>query len=273
MDHSIHFISGLPRSGSTLLSALLRQNPRFTSSISGPAGSLFNAMMRACSQNVETSVFLTDNQREHLLRGVFEALYAKEPPGQVIFDTNRLWTSKLPALTGLFPNSKMICCVRDPAWILDSIECLHRKNPYELSAIFNYDPTGTVYSRVDGLLSANGMLGFSISALREGIFSGFADRMLLIRYNSLVTEPLETLAAVYKFIDEAPFAHDPSSLSPIPHVAEFDQRIGTPGLHDVRPIVERRERETVLPPDLFSKYNNGGFWNDAEAMPANLKVI
>jgi sulfotransferase len=33
---SIHFISGLPRSGSTLLAALLRQNPRFEAGMSGP---------------------------------------------------------------------------------------------------------------------------------------------------------------------------------------------------------------------------------------------
>jgi hypothetical protein len=33
---TIHFISGLPRSGSTLLAALLRQNPRFEAGMSGP---------------------------------------------------------------------------------------------------------------------------------------------------------------------------------------------------------------------------------------------
>ena len=38
---SIHFISGLPRSGSTLLAALLRQNPRFEAAMSGPLAGLF----------------------------------------------------------------------------------------------------------------------------------------------------------------------------------------------------------------------------------------
>ena len=33
----MHFISGLPRSGSTLLSAILRQNPRFYAAMSSPA--------------------------------------------------------------------------------------------------------------------------------------------------------------------------------------------------------------------------------------------
>ena len=38
---SVHFISGLPRSGSTLLAALLRQNPRFEAGMSGPLAGLF----------------------------------------------------------------------------------------------------------------------------------------------------------------------------------------------------------------------------------------
>ncbi|MEG3936419.1 MULTISPECIES: sulfotransferase [unclassified Microcoleus] len=33
-----HFISGLPRSGSTLLAALLRQNPRFHGAMTSPLG-------------------------------------------------------------------------------------------------------------------------------------------------------------------------------------------------------------------------------------------
>jgi len=32
----LHFISGLPRSGSTLLSAILRQNPRFYAGMTSP---------------------------------------------------------------------------------------------------------------------------------------------------------------------------------------------------------------------------------------------
>ena len=45
MQHGIHFISGLPRSGSTLLAALLRQNPRFHSGMTSPVGSLYLALL------------------------------------------------------------------------------------------------------------------------------------------------------------------------------------------------------------------------------------
>ena len=60
MDQGIHFISGLPRSGSTLLAAILRQNPRFHAGMSSPVGHLFTALLRQMSQDNETAVFIDD---------------------------------------------------------------------------------------------------------------------------------------------------------------------------------------------------------------------
>jgi sulfotransferase len=37
-----HFISGRPRSGSTLLSAILSQNPRFNAGVSSPLAAFFH---------------------------------------------------------------------------------------------------------------------------------------------------------------------------------------------------------------------------------------
>jgi hypothetical protein len=46
MRNRLHFISGLPRSGSTLLAALLRQNPRFSAGMSSPVYALFDRCCR-----------------------------------------------------------------------------------------------------------------------------------------------------------------------------------------------------------------------------------
>ena len=122
LQQGIHFISGLPRSGSTLLAALLRQNPALHAGMTSPVGSLFTAMLREVSQGNETAVFIDDDQRTAILRGLFANYYFREHPGRTVFDTNRLWTSKLPTLAALFPEARVICCVRHVPWILDSIE-------------------------------------------------------------------------------------------------------------------------------------------------------
>lgn len=273
MDNGIHFISGLPRSGSTLLAALLRQNPRFHAGMTSPVGGVFNAMMTATSARTEGAVFIDDDQRERLLRAVFDAYYADIHPHKVVFDTNRQWTTKLPALTRLFPGAKMVCCVRNPAWVIDSIENLIRRNAFELSGIFNFEPGGTVYSRVEGLGKGDGMAGFAWNALREAIFGPQSDRLLLVRYETLTTNPLSALAAVYDHIGEPLFAHDPCNIEPAYDMIEFDLRIGTPGLHHVGRAVRPAERPTVLPPDLFKRYEGDAFWDDPANLPPTVRVI
>ena len=273
MRNGIHFISGLPRAGSTLLAALLRQNPRFSAGMTSPVGSLFNAMLAATSQRNETAMFLDGAQRRRLLRACFAAYYADIHDSKVVFDTNRMWATKLPALTELFPTARVICCVRNPAWVIDSIERLIRRNAFDLSGIFAFEPGGTVYSRADGLSKGDGMAGFAWNALREAVYGEHADRLLLLRYETLTSDPLAALAALYDFIGETPFAHDPDHIAPCVDMVEFDARLGTPGLHDVGPAVRARPRPTVLPPDLFARYANDAFWENREVLPKAVRVV
>jgi sulfotransferase len=273
MQNGIHFISGLPRAGSTLLSALLRQNPRFSAGMTSPVGSLVNAMLGVTSGRNESAVFIDNAQRRRLLRACFDAYYADIHPTHLVFDTNRQWTTKLPALVELFPRAKVICCVRNPAWVIDSIERLIRRNAFELSGIFSFEPGGTVYSRVDGLSKGDGMAGFAWNALREAVYGPQADRLVLVRYESLTTRPLDTLAAIYDAIGEPLFAHDPEHIEPVDDMIEFDIRLGTPGLHHVDSAVRAQERKTVLPPDLFAKFERDAFWQDPIQLPQSVRVI
>jgi Sulfotransferase family len=165
--------------------------------MSSPVYALFRSMLHETSARNEGAVFIDNDIRKRLLLGVFDAYYHEPAPGTVIFDTNRGWTTKLPALVELFPDAKVICCVRNPAWILDSVESLIRRNAFELSGIFSYESGGTVYSRVEGLASAAGMFGFAYNALREAIYGEQSDRLLIVRYESLVTNLLGTLGAIW----------------------------------------------------------------------------
>jgi sulfotransferase len=265
-----HFISGLPRSGSTLLSALLRQNPRFHAGMSGPMAGMVGALLGEMSGRNEFSMFIDDAQRRRVVRGLFDNYYA-ECPADVIFDTSRAWCTRLSAIAQLFPDSRVIACVRDVPWIVDSIERIIQRNAFSPSSIFNYTPGGTVYTRANGVASAEGMLGYAYDALKEACYGEHADRLLLVQYETLVAEPAKALAAIYDFIGEPVFGHD------FRHVdydaREFDARAGTPGLHDVRPVVAAIERRTLLPPDLFHRFENDAFWRDPKRVPPGVRVV
>ena len=272
MKHGIHFISGLPRSGSTLLSALLRQNPKLHAAMTSPVGSLFNTLLRTMSEGNESAAFLDNQHREAILRAVFDAYYARVAPKKTVFDTNRQWTTKLPALTALFPDCKVICCVRHVPWVVDSIESLIKRNKWEPSGIFNFDPGGTVYSRAEGVASQTGMVGFALNALREAVYGPQNDRLLLVQYESLTATPARTLAGIYDFLGMKHFRHDLKNVE-YDEAESFDQRLGTPGLHNVGREVKSVQRRSILPPDLFARYETMSFWRDKRQMPLEIPVI
>jgi sulfotransferase len=267
----IHFISGLPRSGSTLLSALLRQNPRFWAGISSPLAAACRQLHHQMS-NGEFSIFFDEGRRVDMLRGLFEAYYSKESPDRVIFDTNRTWTGRVPLLSALYPRCRIICCVRDVGWILDSLERLRAKNPLYVSKIFTAENSLTVYTRAESLMNADrGLVGQAWSTLREAWFSEQAERLIVIPYESLVQRPERTLRKLYEELGETPFEHDFNQVSY--QEPDYDALLGTPGLHTVRPVVSYQERELCIPPDLHAKYANTNFWSKPELNPRAVRIL
>ena len=271
MEHGIHFISGLPRAGSTLLAALLRQNPALHADITSPVGALVTGMLRAISQGNESALMIDDAQRESLLRGVFDNYYHALHPAKTVFDTNRGWTTRLTLLASLFPQAKMICCVRQIPWVLDSVERLIRHNRWELSKLFDFDPGGTVYSRAAGLMGPDGMVGFAVNAVKQAMHSAESDRLLLLPYDVLTGDPAYALKQIYEFTGLPPFAHDFENVSF--DAAEFDARLGTPGLHSIAGKVERKERQPILPPDLWSRYEGEALWREAKFNVRGVRIL
>lgn len=271
MQNGLHFISGLPRSGSTLLAAILRQNPRFHAGMSSPVGSLFLALQGAMSRRNEAAVFIDDGQKRELLKGIFDSYYHAIHPQQIVFDTNRAWCSKLPTLVPLFPQAKVICCVRHVPWIMDSIERLIRENAFELSGIFGFESLNTVYTRVNRLAVSDGLVGFALDALREAFWSEHADRLILIGYEALTQKPEHTLRKLYEFLGEPWFEHDFDNVEF--EAEQFDLALGTPNLHRVRRKVESIERQSVLPPELFNRFMNDAFWTVPELNTNNVPVL
>ena len=261
-SRNFHFISGLPRSGSTLTAALLRQNPRFHAGMSSPVAGFFDGIISQVSAGSEMSTTVNQEQRGRILRGLFDSYYAdREEP--VIFDTNRAWTAKLPALMKLFPEAKLICLVRDVAWIMDSMERQFRDNAFEHTRIFgNPAQRATVYTRVESLAGPNSLVGFPYQALREACYSDFADRLIIVEYDMLTQRPKEVLNLIYEFLGEEPFEHNLDSVEY--DAPKFDAQLGLDGLHRVHKKVEPRPRQTILPPDLFQKYTQLAFWRDLQ---------
>lgn len=272
MTSPVHFISGLPRSGSTLLAAILNQNPRFTASVTSPVASLWGSVIPKMSGATEFSAFFDDQKRRRILRAMFDGYHGEEAAKGVVFDTNRTWTGRASLLQELYAGSKIICCVREVGWIIDSIERMLRKNPLQTSRVFNFQPGSSVYGRVETLMnSENGLVGLPWSSLREAWFSENAGRILLVNYESLARDPAMIIRGLYEALEEPLFEHDFNHV--IYEQSDYDADLGMPGLHKVHERVAFIDRPSVIPPDIFAKYADANFWLKPELNRRGVAIL
>lgn len=268
MSRKFHFISGLPRAGSTLLAAILKQNPRFHASMTSGLGALVGGAMQMMSPGSEVALTLEEGQREDILRALFQTYYRRLTDKAVIFDTNRIWTARMPLLQGLLPEARVIACVRDVSWVMDSLERMVRKNPYHFTRMFGPQNQGTVYSRVDALIHHDSLVGRAWSGLKEAFYGEQAASLLVVDYELLVQAPDKVMPLIYQFIGEPLFEHDFENIQF--DAPEFDEALGMSGMHTVRPKVEFVPRPTILPPDLFQRFQGMDFWHDVANSRANV---
>lgn len=251
------FISGLPRSGSTLLSAILRQNPKFYADITSPVQGLTASAINVVT-NGESNHLISEEKRKTILRGLFNSFYSdvKQP---IIFDTSRVWTSRTSLLKELFPQTKIVCCVRDLFWILDSFERITTKNSLYGATLTDREACQTVTTRCDALMDVKkeGQVVKPYYHLEEGLLLN-PDMLLLVEYESLCREPESTMQEVYKFIDKPYFDHDFSNVEYKNEV--FDHSLNMKSLHTVRKQVTWEERLSILPKSIFAKYAGKEFW-------------
>jgi sulfotransferase len=251
----INFISGLPRSGSTLLSSILNQNPNFHASITSPMLNLIRSSLEIMNAGNGLKTLHSEKTTKNVLDGLFLSYY-NECNKSVVFDTNRLWNN----LLYLYPKTKVICCVRSIPWILDSFELMRNKNPYTISTVFPNEVDLNVYTRCDALMQENGLVGSAYMALKTGITSPHSANLFLVDYEQLCQNPSGMMKAIYNFIEEPFFEHDFDNVAM--EYEEYDAEVGLRGLHSIRRKVEYAPRRTCLPPDIWNKYSNLEVWNE-----------
>jgi len=257
MQNKYHYISGLPRSGSTLLTGILRQNPRFYSDISD---NLLSFVLGAVNANSDQSISsLLDEQRiKDIIDGIYGGYY-KQIDKEVIFNCNRGWTKHIEYLYRINDNFRVICCVRDYKWILNSFERIYKSRTLKepVNTKIYGDNTLTVWHRTDNL-GNDGFVRFAYNALKEAYYGPYRKHLLFVEYNDLTKTPKETMKRIYDFIEEPYYEHDFNNVEYTNE--EYDAPLNAPGLHTVRRKVEYDPGTQILPPDLWDKYSGWEFW-------------
>lgn len=261
-DKTFYFISGLPRSGSTLLANILAQNPRFhTTGTSGIMDIMFS-VRNNWDQLVEFKASPNDAAKLRVLRGILYSYYS-DIDRPVVFDKCRGWLSLLEMAEAVLGyRVKVLVPVRDLRDVLASFEKIWRKvseSKQIAQERNNYSKFQTIQGRCDVWLSPEQPVGLAYNRLSDALVRGFGSRMFLVDFDDLTTEPEKTMNSIYDFLGEKKFKHDFENVEQV--TWENDLVHGIDGLHEIRSKVEpvKSQWPVVLGQwaDDFKKLN---FW-------------
>lgn len=252
-----HFITGLPRSGSTLLTSVLNQNPKFYSNITdGLAG-----LVKGVNENIDNapgvSSIVSVEKKKKVIRDMVYSYYY-DVDKEVIFNTNRGWSYLTFIMKELFPDSKFILCVRDIPLILNSFESAHRRFPFNKNTIFTSE--SSVYERMENLMQEKtGLVRFALDGLKQAITSGEKSNLMIVEYEQFCINPEGMMSSIYNFLQEEYFQHDFNNVEY--SFDEYDQQVGILDLHTVRKKISFNPvKELIIPPDIVGKYSNMEVW-------------
>jgi len=262
-NKNIHFVAGLPRSGSTLLCNILNQNPRFHASSTSGILDIILAIRNQWENINEFRAATNKEGKNAVMKGILQNYYSTvDRP--IIFDKSRGWCGHIELAEHILGSEiKIIVPVRAIADILSSFEKLWRNQAHEWQfpqEKTNYFEWQTVEGRADIWMKNDQPVGIAYNKIKDALSRGFVDRMLFVEFEHLTNYPMETMGQIYKFLDEEVFVHDFKNVQQT--TAENDDIHGIPGLHVIRPVVEPvvSDAEHILGKNVLTKYGNAEFW-------------
>lgn len=255
-------ISGLPRSGSTLLANLLNQNPNFFVS---PTSGLIDLVLAVRQQWDTIPSFKTspdDKRKNATLKGLINSFYSNESD-KVVFDRSRAWPHLSELLIELNGSVKIIACVRDIRDILASWEKLWRSNQLRHDNLSDEDRAqcATIKGRVEYWMRQDQTTGLAYNWLKDAIHRGFSKNILLVDYDDLTTNTTSTIKSIYDFVGCEYYTHNTNNITQT--IFENDFQHGFIDLHTIKNKIIKNSGQwkSVLGAD-FESLNNLNFWKN-----------
>ena len=262
---SIYFVSGLPRSGSTLLCNILNQNPRFRASAT--SGVLDMLLIIRNNWNAISAFKAVRNEPAKLrvIRAMLYSFYA-DIDKPVIFDKSRGWPGYFEMAEEILGHkAKALICVRDIRDVLASFEKLWRKESktnqisQEKALPNNFQ---TVEDRCKVWLKTDQPVGNAYNKVKDALQRGFGDRMHFVFFDELTNNPKQTMQEIYQFLGEDYYAHDFNNVEQSTQEDDFFH--GFKDLHTIRKKVAPvgSNWKEVLGPTA-EQYGSLNFWDKA----------
>lgn len=224
----ILYVTGLPRSGATLLCQLLHHHPDIDSP--GAPSPLCAALVHLRQHLSHSDALLTqlnhdvEATHEQLLqayRGFIQGWLAPYPAPWVA-DHSQDWLAQIEMVKLLEPEFRMVVCVRELGQIYGSLEAHRQKVP-----LLDWPGSLAGLSRPERamkLFEQDGLVGTSLTALDavQDLDAALQSRLYYVIFEHLLSDPLTVMADLYRWLGLPIATFDPQNLTLQPRKGRYD---------------------------------------------------
>jgi len=233
MNKKTFFISGLPRSGSSLFSNIMSQNPELFLSGNSPICQIVSDTLDSCNIYAQEQLFANRRYNfDHEMVDKIIETYYKDVKQNIIFDKCRSWTVE--------DNFKIIkkYIDQDPKIIV-----FVRRVEDIVKSLINIEFVPKKISEDDLFITNSEPLMRSLAGVLY-VKENNKDNVLIINYDDFIGSPEKTIREVYKFLGLDYFNHYYENI--IDNNFEDDSIYGIEGMHKINSVVEKRNYSVIM---------------------------
>lgn len=270
----IFFLAGLQRSGATLLSSILNQNPDM---LVTPASPLFRLM---AAQNTIYNTAENEDYRvdENITSVMIQTpqLFYKKSDAKYVIDKNLNWQTPFGlslASQYISDSPKIICPVRSIPEILTSFDSIitsvddNKNNRIDANVANETIPVGEFADRrANWLMRHDKDIPICLDGMKLALNPELRHIFLFVEYEDLISEPEKQIQRIYEFLEIEQFEHEYQNIVDPSGISEESPVTGIKYLHRIRPKIEKKSKnpEDVLSPDTIRRYSGLEFWRNLD---------
>lgn len=241
-------LTGLPRTGSTLLSSILSQNPDIHAEGNSPVCQIMWTLKEVCER--EASEQIMANRKVKFMGDMLLEVshtYYRNITETIVVDKCRGWITEpyFKMLQNYIDNNvKILVLERSVTEVVKSFVHLFKNNNISKNEID---------MRLSKLLEPMSQpIMSSIAGINWAKKNNDKNTFLFISYNDLVDRTEETITKIYRFCGWKDFKHNFNEINT--KYKENDAIYNLKGMHDVRSKITKRSIKTdILPPEIIKK--------------------
>lgn len=238
-----YFLSGLPRSGNTLLGAIINQNTKINLTSNTILTDVIYQLLLIKDYEIYKN-FPDEKSLDNIIKNTFNNYY-KDWKANSIIDRG-VW--------GTPANLKLLkLIIKKPKFII-----LYRPVLECLASFVKIEKPINVETRCNELMNNDGMIGKSLWSIKNLIKE--KEDHIIINYSDLVSNPLKEINKIYSYLNIDSFKHKLKNFNDFSaNDIKYDDNVLPFDLHTIRTSkieLNKYKIEDYLPKNIIKQYSN-----------------